>query len=154
MTLSIQETAADYRLRKTYGITLAEYDRVLAYQGGACAICKRVPAPGKPRLAVDHDHRTGLLRGLLCWLCNRAIGKFHDDTQRLVNAAEYVTNPPMTIVFKQARYTAPGSVGTKKRAKLLNPDNYPVKDRNARKKPKKPRQKPKPRSARRKQKSV
>jgi hypothetical protein len=49
-----EEIKADKRLRRTYGITLAEYNTRLAEQGGVCAICKR--PPGKTRLSVDHDH--------------------------------------------------------------------------------------------------
>jgi hypothetical protein len=50
-----EEIKTDKRLRRTYGITLAEYNERLSEQGGVCAICKRPPT--KVRLAVDHDHR-------------------------------------------------------------------------------------------------
>ena len=52
-------------------------------------------------------------------MCNRALGKFRDNDLLVVNAAEYVTNPPATCAFGGACVTAPGRVGTKKRAKLL-----------------------------------
>jgi hypothetical protein len=53
------------------GVTDAEYDRLLAAQGGGCAICGNPPKTR--RLHVDHDHKTGRVRGLLCHRCNRAL---------------------------------------------------------------------------------
>jgi hypothetical protein len=82
-------------------------------------MCKQPVAPGKKRLAVDHDHKTGLFRGLLCWQCNRLLGKFRDDNQKVVAAAAYVTNPPATAALGRSHYTAPHRVGTKIRAKAL-----------------------------------
>lgn len=63
----------DYR--RAFGITLADYERMLLEQNGACQLCRWVPKPGNRRLAVDHDHKTGRIRGLLCGLCNKALGK-------------------------------------------------------------------------------
>lgn len=118
-----KERAADLRLRREYHTNLAEHKKVSKYQGDVCAICKQPVEPGRPRLAVDHRHSDGLLRGLLCWKCNRAIGAFHrfhpDAIDLFKSAWEYLTNPPFTAVFKKQRFTAPGKVGTKKRAKLL-----------------------------------
>jgi len=79
-----------------YGMTLAEYDTLLLKQKEVCAICKRaernrIKAGGVLRsLAVDHDHETGVVRGLLCSSCNRGLGKFGDDPNRLRSAAEYL----------------------------------------------------------------
>jgi hypothetical protein len=53
------------------GVTDAEYDRLLAAQGGGCAICGNPPK--SRRLDADHDHKTGRVRGLLCHRCNRAL---------------------------------------------------------------------------------
>lgn len=77
---------------KRYGITLEEYERQLEAQDGACAICKRRPVPGarKQMLCIDHDHRTGKFRGLLCDACNRAIGMLQDSPTVLRVAAEYL----------------------------------------------------------------
>ena len=61
----------DKYLQKTYGVTLAWYENKLEEQGGGCAICARPPKT--KALAVDHNHRTGLVRGLLCMICNRKI---------------------------------------------------------------------------------
>ena len=118
-TKAAKDRAADLRLRRTYGITLAEYEEVFKHQKRKCAICKRPVPTGKSRLAVDHCHTTGLLRGLICWPCNRAIAVFRDDVHRLQAAVEYLLSPPFSIVLNGHRYTAPGRVGSKKRAKLL-----------------------------------
>lgn len=106
-------------MRRTYGITLEEYNAVFKHQGLRCAICRKLVLTGKARLAVDHCHTTGLLRGLLCWKCNRAIRVFMDNQELMISAAEYLKTPPISVVFKQDRFTAPGRVGSKKRAKLL-----------------------------------
>lgn len=111
-----KDRAADLRLQREYGITLAQYNKVLKFQDGVCAICER--PPGRTRLSVDHCHRTGLLRGLLCNRCNRAIAHFQDDASRLEKAALYLVVPPFHSVFGILE-TAPGRVGTKKRAKML-----------------------------------
>lgn len=63
----------DTHLRRLYGITADDFDRMLAEQGGRCAICRRTKeeAGGKgEHLHVDHDHETGVVRGLLCTACN------------------------------------------------------------------------------------
>jgi hypothetical protein len=77
-------------LRRTFGITQAEYDELLARQGGGCAICGR--KPGKISLHIDHDHETGEIRGLLCVGCNNALGQFDDDFDLLTRAADYVSS--------------------------------------------------------------
>jgi hypothetical protein len=62
-------------------------------QGGGCAICGRTPddAPGRwSRLNIDHDHKTGKVRGVLCHGCNSGIGHLQDDPALLRRAAEYV----------------------------------------------------------------
>ncbi len=78
----------DAYLKRTFGITQADYDDLLARQGGGCAICGK--QPGKISLHVDHDHETGVVRGLLCVGCNNALGQFHDEPRLLLRAAEYV----------------------------------------------------------------
>lgn len=83
-------------LRETYGITVEDYDRMLAEQNGVCAICRQdePTAHGRTgtrfRLSVDHDHETGRVRGLLCQKCNRAIGLLNDDPDRLAAAIAYL----------------------------------------------------------------
>jgi hypothetical protein len=66
------------------GVSLATYKRMLERQGGRCAICgKKSPDKGHARFSVDHDHRTGKIRGLLCRNCNAGI-RFLKDNPRLV----------------------------------------------------------------------
>lgn len=113
-----KDKAADLRLRRTYGISLEQYNKVFEYQKKACAICKTPHVPGKPRLSVDHCHTTGELRGLLCWGCNRKIGAFNDNVALLKAAALYLTKPPIRFVLGIV-FSAPGKVGSKRRAKLL-----------------------------------
>lgn len=87
----------DASLRRRFGIGLDDYERMLAEQNGGCAICgaahttidKRTGQP--QRLHIDHCHRTGQVRGLLCSNCNIGIGYFADDPDRLKKAAEYVS---------------------------------------------------------------
>jgi hypothetical protein len=83
-----QRTLVDRRAQlKLYGLTLEQYDALLAAQGGVCAICCK---PSTIRLAVDHDHLTGRLRGLLCFRCNAGLGNFGDDTDALASAVAYL----------------------------------------------------------------
>jgi len=63
---------ASRMLIANYGITIEDYDAMLAAQGGGCAICHTPPR--SKRLHVDHDHADGRVRGLLCYHCNRTIG--------------------------------------------------------------------------------
>lgn len=65
----------EQRLKSAYGITLMEYDAILAAQGGHCAVCDRVCEDNGMRLAVDHDHATGRVRGILCGEHNRMLGE-------------------------------------------------------------------------------
>ncbi len=107
-----------HRLTIGFNLSPEDYDRISAYQNRVCAICGRSPKQGK-RLAVDHCHKTGLIRGALCWLCNRLLGQFRDDPERLKKAVRYLEDPPATRALGEARYSAPGRVGTKKRRKIL-----------------------------------
>lgn len=81
------------RLEKTYGIDAAEYDRILKAQGGRCAICRNRPA--SKRFAVDHDHKTEDVRGILCKRCNHdLLGGAHDGVTLLWRAIGYLLFPP------------------------------------------------------------
>jgi hypothetical protein len=70
------------------------FDAMVASQGGGCAICGVKAEAGVPktRMVVDHCHKTNTVRGILCDLCNTAIGKFHDDISKLENAIRYLKN--------------------------------------------------------------
>jgi len=78
---------------KTYGLKAGEYDLLYHEQGGACYICQRARGISK-KLAVDHDHATGYVRGLLCGPCNKLLGHVRDDPRTLARAADYLTHPP------------------------------------------------------------
>jgi Recombination endonuclease VII len=74
---------------KRYGLTIEEYDRLLTAQDGVCAICKCINENGRD-LSVDHDHTTGIVRGLLCQKCNSAIGLLKDDIRLVYRAVVYL----------------------------------------------------------------
>lgn len=81
-------------LKRSYGMSLSDYQRMFETQGGVCAICKqpeRVVRRGRLiNLSVDHCHKTGVVRGLLCSSCNRGIGKLKDSPAILKNALLYL----------------------------------------------------------------
>lgn len=77
-------------LKRKFGLTEEQYDELLEKQNGCCAICDRHHTLFNTRLAVDHDHKTRRIRGLLCTNCNhRLIGK-HRDALLLRKMADYV----------------------------------------------------------------
>lgn len=79
------------KFKRQYGISLEDYDNMLAAQNGGCAICgTTTPSNRTMFFAVDHCHTTGVVRGLLCTKCNRGLGLFNDDTARLRNAVGYL----------------------------------------------------------------
>lgn len=82
----------DKYLRKTYGISLEDYQSILSVQGGVCAICKKTPSDNIS-LHVDHDHKTGFIRGLLCYQCNDGLGNFKDNKELLEKAIRYLHWP-------------------------------------------------------------
>jgi hypothetical protein len=76
-------------LKKTFGITPDQYAERLRWQRGVCLICEQGPAEGQ-FLDIDHDHRTGRTRGLLCRNCNQGLGSFREDPFLLAAAAGYL----------------------------------------------------------------
>lgn len=79
----------DRMVTKTYNLEPGDYDKLYARQGGVCAICQRAKGIVK-RLAVDHDHDTGLVRGLLCGPCNQLVGYFKNSPETFRRAADYL----------------------------------------------------------------
>jgi hypothetical protein len=103
------KSSRDSYLRRTYGISEAEYEAILKEQKGVCWICSKPPK--KRRLHVDHEHvkrdkkadpklKRTKVRGLLCWGCNTAIAKFGDDAEKLINAANYIDTWPAQQILK------------------------------------------------------
>ena len=81
--------------KRTYGISLAEYDELLEHQKGVCAICGKENNTNygrahNGRLCVDHCHESGEIRGLLCGSCNAALGHFKDNKDLLKKAMKYL----------------------------------------------------------------
>jgi hypothetical protein len=75
------------RLRSNYGLSIEDYNALVARQRGECAICRKQP---EQRLCVDHCHVTKKVRRLLCRRCNLGIGYFYDDPRLLRRAAAYL----------------------------------------------------------------
>lgn len=89
---------------ETYGITSKEYEAIYNHQGGVCFICRRARGMAK-KLSVDHCHKTGLVRGLLCQPCNKMLGHLRDDPEAARRIAEYLAYPPAVAVL--GRHTTP-----------------------------------------------
>lgn len=87
-------------LKMNHGISLEDYEAMMDAQGAVCAICgrpehRRSTTGGRAfRLAVDHCHKTSTIRGLLCSMCNHAIGYLEDSPALLARAADYLSDPP------------------------------------------------------------
>lgn len=90
------------RVKSQYGLADGQYEALYEAQGGRCYICAR--ATGKTRrLSVDHDHRTGLVRGLLCRPCNSMLGHARDDLVFFQRAMSYLRHPPAYIAIGKVR---------------------------------------------------
>lgn len=109
---------------KVYGITADDYDSLLAAQGGRCAICRAQPK--SKRLAVDHDHKSGAVRGLLCSRCNHDLMGSAWDSMAMATALwHYMNTPPATGAWlppeKAPQLEVSGS-GAQRPSKALTPD--------------------------------
>jgi hypothetical protein len=117
-----RNTQREVNLRLKFGLTLEDYDALVEEQEGKCAICGTIPVgddlyrKGK-KLAVDHNHDTGKVRGLLCDLCNRALGQFHDDPNLLRRAIDYIEDPTLSQMERRGYQT--GKTSTKKKVKKV-----------------------------------
>lgn len=79
------------QLKSFYGITPEIYSDLFDLQNGVCAICGSDESESmREHLCVDHDHSTGVVRGLLCHSCNIGLGKFKDDSELLKKAIIYL----------------------------------------------------------------
>lgn len=92
-----------YHLKRSYGLEISEFRRMSEACNNKCEICKQDnfdmsrKAKGEANLCVDHDHKTGKVRGLLCHNCNRALGLFQEDVDVMKRAIEYLVERAETI---------------------------------------------------------
>lgn len=99
---TIEERRAPWLMR-AYKMTNAQYSELLKQQGGTCALCPAISGrPSGGHLSVDHDHQTRQVRGLLCVLCNTALGLLGDDPERLTRAADYLRSHALSRVLAGA----------------------------------------------------
>lgn len=96
-------TKRDAYLRRTYGITEAQYNLLLSQQGGGCAVCSRPAESFNKKLAVDHDHVSKEIRGLLCGYCNHRLVGRHRDPVLLRKLADYVSQGTGWFVPKKKK---------------------------------------------------
>ena len=101
------------KIRKGYGVEPEQYEAMGEEQGWVCAICGK-PSPEGFRLAVDHDHSTHKVRGLLCSSCNQGLGRFKDNPELLMKAIEYL----------RRNYTPPSPPKPKRKGRPRKPPNY------------------------------
>lgn len=87
---------AAHRARR-YGVSEKDYEQMLLSHNNLCAICNK---PSPRTLHIDHDHKTGQVRGLLCSTCNTGIGLFKDDISVLNSAIAYLTYPPKQDILE------------------------------------------------------
>lgn len=78
-------SSRNYLAKYRYGIEAAEADRIINRQGLFCPLCQTQPPEH-----IDHDHVSGRVRGVLCFNCNGALGRFEDDLVKLARAMEYL----------------------------------------------------------------
>jgi hypothetical protein len=119
--MGASERRAKY-LKQAFDLTPSEWDRILTYQGEVCFICERkILPPRKPH--TDHDHTTGVVRGILCSSCNRGLGKAEDPrwqwaARHFTRAGLYLTSYPATEALGRIVQGFPGKMtGRKGRTK-------------------------------------
>jgi len=83
-------------LRNKFGISIDKYNEMFSKQNGCCAICSTHQQDISKRLAVDHNHETQEVRGLLCMKCNLAVGYLNDSVESAQNLIKYL-NPELAV---------------------------------------------------------
>ena len=91
---------ADNIMRKQYGISLDEFEKLLEIQNNGCAICQKPLDSLRRRMNIDHDHETNQVRGLLCTGCNTGFGHLGDNIEGLNKAIDYLKNPPINALAR------------------------------------------------------
>lgn len=97
------EKARRHKLKNAYGITIEEYNEFSKEINHLCMICDSV-CPSKRRLAVDHDHNNGIIRGLLCINCNKGLGNFKDNIDLLEKAIAYLESYKEALEEQKCHY--------------------------------------------------
>jgi hypothetical protein len=124
----METRAHEARLRNNYNLTVAQSNAIEVYQGGVCWLCGRPEHVKGRRLAHDHSHLDGLVRGRLCSQCNPLLGKLENAFIRLglhkvpglsfvaivERIADYIKHPPATAALGHPVYGWAGRVGTKR----------------------------------------
>jgi hypothetical protein len=109
----IRNRGRKYKLWKLFRLTPEEWETILKYQGGVCAISGKPPVTRA--LAADHDHKTGRIRGALAMDMNRGLAFFRDDPALLRKAADYLENPPAIAALGREVYGLLGKAQLKKK---------------------------------------
>ena len=112
-------TARQRLLWVCYRLSEAKYKAISEFQGNVCAGCGEPPR-GRS-LAVDHDHKTGRIRGLLCWHCNRAIGIARDKADALSKLGAYLLSPTAPAALGEETYGLIGKAKASKKVKVYGP---------------------------------
>ena len=127
------EKARAKRLIDSFKLTVEQWDRIERFQQGVCALCGRRERRPNQRLATDHAHKDGLIRGLLCSQCNVLLGKLENAFVRLGmhkeegvsllsvvrKIHEYLAHCPAEMALGYKHYGYPGKVNTKKHRAML-----------------------------------
>ena len=117
------DKARDKRILLFFNLTHVEWDKISVFQKNCCAICGKKAPLGK-HLNTDHNHRSGEIRGLLCTVCNRLLGKIErqwgaDVVGLLLCALNYLQDPPASKALGKKVFTFAGRLGTKRHRKAL-----------------------------------
>lgn len=109
-----------YKLKEYYGMSIDDYNLILKKQKYKCAICGKHESEQVKRLSVDHNHKCGSIRGLLCDACNRGLGFFRDNHKILSKAIKYLQD----LKHGNKILLSSGRNSKVRRPKYSNPKNY------------------------------
>ena len=94
----VKKRHRDRTLMYKFGITLDQYNQMFANQEGKCLTCDKHQSELTKTLAVDHDHNTGKVRGLLCDFCNRQLGVYESQRKLFNRFDDYLNRPTLELV--------------------------------------------------------